>query len=173
MIKGAQPIAFPQRLQLLDNQWPGGQAVCLDVHQKGNSLLWIGVKDSSSCLVVVLCRWVLPLENLDQRIDVERPKSSVWLQSGNIVPDEQILSMQPDIRFDADAPDMQCREQRNFPPVVIVGMARDGQDVPEEIRGIPSQALCARARASPVAKDGIGAIIVISVYLLRDKIEKI
>ena len=56
----------------------------------------------------------------------------------------------PHVCFDAYTPGIERRKQRNRAPIVVVAVARDRQDIAQEVGRVPSQSFGACILGAPV-----------------------
>ena len=100
--------------------------------------------------IVELRARVLLLEDLDEWVDVEGLEGAVSLQGGGVVPYVQLVVEEPHVALDGDAACAEGGEERHPPPVVVMAVAGDGEDVAREVGWVPGQSFGAGAWTSPV-----------------------
>lgn len=66
------------------------------------------------------------------------------------MPNVELFSEEPDVGFGADAPRADGREEGHIAPVVIVGVAGDGEDVAREVGGVMYEPETHVARLTPL-----------------------
>ena len=93
-----------------------------------------------ACAVVEFGVWVLVFQYFDQWIYIETLEGSISDQTRSVMPNKQLIIKKPYIGFCAGTACSQAREQWDTAPVVIVGMAGYGEDVPGEIGRVPGEA---------------------------------
>lgn len=154
-----EPVALAEGLQLPHDKGEGLVAVRLDVDHEHERLVRVYVKDAVAAAVVEGRVGVVPREDVDQGVDVERCERTVACQRRRVVADVQLVVEQPHVGLDARAPGMYRREQGHLAPVVVVAVAGDRHHVPQKVGRVPGEAFGPRSGTAPVVEDAVRVVV--------------
>ena len=138
-----EEVAVAEGLEGGDDVWPEGRAVGFEVDEEDHGLLGCGIENASPVgggAVEEGGYRVLPFEDFDKGIDVEAAEGAVLGQAGFVMADVEFVVVveEPDVGFDAYAARFDGIEERDQPPVVVVGMAGYGENVASEVGRVMS-----------------------------------
>ena len=93
---------------------------------------------------------ILLFQNSDEGLDLEISKSAGFGKTCFVVADVELTVYEMHICFDTRASRENGRIHRDFVPIVVVRVARDGCDIAGEIGWIPIETFCSCSGFSPV-----------------------